>query len=95
MHRNSLSTKAFYLCKITDEQLSWRNCNGVFNKLYVFYCVVNRNFLDTVYFRGGKKYCSAAICEHGSFIGLLVVGLVKIGFERERSFMIQIFIFQK
>lgn len=67
MHRNSLSTKAFYLCKITDEQLSWRNCNGVFNKLYVFYCVVNRNFLDTVYFRGGKKYCSAAICEHGSF----------------------------
>lgn len=79
MHHNPLSTKAFYLCKITDEQLLWRNCNSVFDKLYVFYCVVNRNFLDTVYFRGGVKSIVLLLFVNTVvFIGLLVVGLTKM-----------------
>lgn len=66
MYRNPLFIKAFYLCEITNEQLLWRNDNRVFDKLYVFSCVVNRNFLNTVYVRSGKKYCPAVSCEHGS-----------------------------
>lgn len=66
MHRNPLSAKAFYLCKITDEQLLWRNGDRVFDKLYVFSCVVNRNIFNTVYVWSGKKYCSVVICEHSS-----------------------------
>ena len=90
MYHNPLFTKTFYLCEITDEQLLWRNYNRVFDKLYVFYCVVNRNFLNTFYFWSGKKYCCTVICEYGSFYWIISSWINQNGFERKRVFMIQI-----
>ena len=67
MYHDPLFIKIYYLCETTDKPLLWRNYNGVFDQLYVFYCVVSRNFLYTFYFWSGKKYCCTAVCEHGSF----------------------------
>lgn len=86
--------KTFYLCEIADEQLLWRNYNRVFDKLYVFYCVVSGNLLHTFYFRSGKKCCCTAICGHGNFYWIVSSWFGKNGFERERSFMIQILYFR-
>lgn len=91
---NPLFIKTFYLCEITDEQLLWRNYNRVFDKLYVFYCVVSGNLLHTFYFRSGKKCCCTAICGHGNFYWIVSSWFGKNGFERERSFMIQILYFR-
>ena len=90
MYHNPLFIKTFYLCEIADEQLLWRNYNRVFDKLYVFYCVVGRNFLHTFYFRSGKKYCCTVICGHSSFYWIVSRWADENGFERKRNFMIQI-----
>ena len=90
MYHNPLFIKTFYLCQITDEQLLWRYYNRVFDKLYVFYCVVGRNFLHTFYFRSGKKYCCTVICGHSSFYWIVSRWADENGFERKRNFMIQI-----
>ena len=81
-------------CEIADEQLLWRNYNRVFDKLYVFYCVVSGNLLHTFYFRSGKKCCCTVICGHGNFYWIVSSWFGKNGFERERSFMIQILYFR-
>ena len=94
MYHNPLFIKTFYLCEIADEQLLWRNYNRVFNKLYVFYCVVSGNLLHTFTFGVVKSVVVLLFVDTAIFIGLLVVGLVKNGFERERSFMIQILYFR-
>ena len=49
MYLDPLFIETSYLCEIADEQLLWRNYNRVFDKLYVFYCIVSRNFLHTFY----------------------------------------------
>ena len=90
MYHNPLFIKTFYLCEIADEQLLWRNYNRVFDKLYVFYCVVSGNLLHTFYFRSGKKCCCTFICEHGSLYGIVSSRIDENGFERKRNFMIQI-----
>ena len=94
MYHNPLFIKTFYLCEIADEQLLWRNYNRVFDKLYVFYCVVSGNLLHTFYFRSGKKCCCTAICGHGNFYWIVSSWFGKNGFKRERSFMIQILYFR-
>lgn len=94
MYHNPLFIKTFYLCEIADEQLLWRNYNRVFDKLYVFYCVVSGNLLHTFYFRSGKKCCYTVICGHGNFYWIVSSWFGKNGFERERSFMIQILYFR-
>ena len=94
MYHNPLFIKTFYLCEIADEQLLWRNYNRVFDKLYVFYCVVSGNLLHTFYFRSGKKCCCTVICGHGNFYWIVSSWFGKNGFERERSFMIQILYFR-
>ena len=90
MYHNPLFIKTFYLCEIADEQLLWRNYNRVFDKLYVFYCVVSGNLLHTFYFRSGKKYCCTVICGHSSFYWIVSRWADENGFERKRNFMIQI-----
>ena len=72
----------------------WGNYNRVFDKLYVFYCVVSGNLLHTFYFRSGKKCCCTVICGHGNFYWIVSSWFGKNGFERERSFMIQILYFR-
>ena len=67
---------------------------GVFDKLYVFYCVVSGNLLHTFYFRSGKKCCCTVICGHGNFYWIVSSWFGKNGFERERGFMIQILYFR-
>ena len=49
MYLDPLFIETSYLCEIADEQLLWRNYNRVFDKLYVFYCIVSRIFLHTFY----------------------------------------------
>ena len=90
MYHNPLFIKTFYLCKIANEQLLWRNYNRVFDKLYMFYCVVSGNLLHTFYFRSGKKYCCTVICGHSSFYWIVSRWADENGFERKRNFMIQI-----
>ena len=75
---NPLFIKTFYLCEITDEQLLWRNYNRVFDKLYVFYCVVSGNLLHTFTFGVVKSVVVLLFVDTAIFIGLLVVGLVKM-----------------
>ena len=77
MYHNPLFIKTFYLCEIADEQLLWRNYNRVFNKLYVFYCVVSGNLLHTFTFGVVKSVVVLLFVDTAIFIGLLVVGLVK------------------
>ncbi len=86
MYHNPLFAKTFYLCEITDEQLLWRNYYRVFDKLYVFYCVVNRNFFNTFYFWSGKKYRYTVIYKYGSFYWIVSSWIDKNGFEREGIF---------
>src|SRR5699024_9232918 len=88
MYHNPLFIKAFYLCEIADEPLLWRNYNRVFDKLYVFYCAVSRNFLHTFYFRSSKKCCCTVICEHGSFYWAVSSWPGKNGFERKINFIV-------
>ena len=45
------------------------------------------------YFRSGKKCCCTVICGHGNFYWIVSSWFGKNGFERERSFMIQILYF--
>ena len=85
MYLDPLFIETSYLCEIADEQLLWRNYNRVFDKLYVFYCIVGRNFLHTFYFRSGKKCCCTVICEHGSFYWIVGNWFGKNGFERKRK----------
>ena len=78
LYYNPLFIKTFYLCQITDEQLLWRYYNRVFDKLYVFYCVVGRNFLHTFYFRSGKKYGETVVFSdlNYTFENACIYGLV-------------------
>ena len=86
MYHHPLFIKTSYLCEIADEQLLWRNYHRVFDKLYVFYCVVSRNFLHTFYLRSGKKCCCTVICEHSSFSWVVGSWLGKNGFKGEKKF---------
>ena len=78
MYHNPLFIKTFYLCEIADEQLLWRNYNRVFDKLYVFYCVVGRNFSILFTFGVVKNIVVLLFVDTVVFIGLLVVGLTKM-----------------
>ena len=56
----------------------WGNYNRVFDKLYVFYCVVSGNLLHTFTFGVVKSVVVLLFVNTAIFIGLLVVGLVKM-----------------
>ena len=90
MYHNPLYIKTLYLCEIADEQLLWKNYNRVYDKLYVFYCAVSRNFLHTFYFRSSKKCCCTVICEHGSFYWAVSSWPGKNGFERKINFISEV-----
>ena len=94
MYHNPLFIKTFYLCEIADEQLLWRNYNRVFDKLYVFYCVVSGNLLHTFLLSGVVKVLLYCYLWTRQFYWIVSSWFGKNGFERERSFMIQILYFR-
>ena len=78
MYHNPLFIKTFYLCEIADEQLLWRNYNRVFDKLYVFFVLSVEIFSILFTFGVVKSVVVLLFVDTAIFIGLLVVGMVKM-----------------
>ena len=78
MYHNPLFIKTFYLCEIADEQLLWRNYNRVLTNYMCFIVLSVEIFSILFTFGVVKSVVVLLFVDTAIFIGLLVVGLVKM-----------------
>ncbi len=78
MYHNPLFIKTFYLCEIADEQLLWRNYNRYLTNYMCFIVLSVEIFSILFTFGVVKSVVVLLFVDTAIFIGLLVVGLVKM-----------------